>query len=140
MFFFQIRPEEAGDRKRLIGAIRGQLYEQIQSRFPENLIAAAALIRIAPLPVIERFFRLPLGGKIASFCFSHVSKDSFVSEDLLGVKIVNMFHMPRTPVPPGVGVFFNTYGGRLNATVSCLDGLFTDNELDALERGLGCNL
>lgn len=140
MFFFQIQPEDIGDRKRLIATIRAQLYEQIQSRFPQNLLAASALMRIAPLPFLERFLRLPLGGKIASFCFSHVSKDSFVSADLLGVRIINMFHMPRTPVPPGIGVFFNTYGERLNATISCLDGLFTGDELDALERDLRCSL
>jgi hypothetical protein len=83
-----------------------------------------------------RLFRLPIQGKIASFCFSHVSKDSFVSEDLLGARIINMFHMPRTPMPPGIGVFFNTYAGRLNATISCLDGLFSEDDLDGLERDL----
>ncbi len=140
MFFFQVNSDDVADRRRLIGSIRGQLYDQTQKRFPENLMAAAALVRIAPLPLIRRVLLLPMEGKIASFCFSHVSKDSFVSADLLGVKIVNMFHMPRTPVPPGVGVFFNTYGGRLNATISCLDGLFTDEELDTLERDLRCSL
>ncbi len=140
MFFFQIRPEDLADRKQLISAIRQQLYEQMQNRFPEKLMEASVLSRIAPLPVLERLFRLPIQGKIASFCFSHVSKDSFVSEDLLGARIVNMFHMPRTPMPPGIGVFFNTHAGRLNATISCLDGLFSDGELDQLERNLRENL
>lgn len=136
MFFFQIKPEDLSDRKRLVASIRGQWYEQIQNKFPQKLLAASALMRIAPLPFLKRFLRLPLGGNIASFCFSHVSKDSFVSADLLGARIVNMFHMPRTPVPPGIGVFFNTYGERLNATISCLDGLFTGDELDMLEEDL----
>ena len=140
MFFFQIRPADLADRKQLISAIRGQFYEQMQERFPEKLMEAASLMRIAPLPVLDRLFRLPMQGKIASFCFSHVSKDSFASEDLLGAKIVNMFHMPRTPMPPGIGVFFNTYAGRLNATISCLDGLFKEEELDMLERDLRGNL
>jgi hypothetical protein len=140
MFFFHIRPEDVQDRKRLIAAIKGQLYDMMQVRFPEKLMAASALMRIAPLPLIERVFHLPLGGRIASFCFSHVSKDSFVSADLVGSRIVNMFHMPRTPVPPGIGVFFSTYGERLNATISCLDGIFSDAELDALEQDLRCSL
>ena len=136
MFFFQIRPEDVSDRKQLLGVIKGQVYEQMQNRFPEKLMEAAVLSRIAPLPVLVRLFRLPIQGKIASFCFSHVSKDSFVSEDLLGARIINMFHMPRTPMPPGIGVFFNTYAGRLNATISCLDGLFSEDDLDGLERDL----
>jgi hypothetical protein len=140
MFFFQIRPGDLADRKQLFSAIRGQLYEQKQVRFPEKLMEAAVLTRIAPLPILVRLFRVPMQGKIASFCFSHVSKDSFSTEDLLGARIVNMFHMPRTPMPPGIGVFFNTYAGRLNATISCLDGLFSDGDLDLLEQDLRGNL
>jgi hypothetical protein len=136
MLFFHVKPEDVQDRKRLMAAIKGQLYDMMQVRFPEKLMAASSLMRIAPLSLIERVFHLPLGGKIASFCFSHVSKDSFVSDDLLGARIINMFHMPRTPVPPGIGVFFSTYGERLNATISCLDGLFNDEELDILEQDL----
>ncbi len=140
MFFFQLKQADMSDRKQLLSSIRTQLYEAIQNRFPEKLEAAAALMRIMPLAAMERLFHLPLGGKIASFCFSHVSKDSFTSRDLLGVRILDMFHMPRTPVPPGIGVFFTTYGERLHATISCLDGLFSSDELDSLERDLRCSL
>jgi hypothetical protein len=140
MFFFQVKPEDAVDRKRLVGAVKSQMYEQVQIKFPEGLMAASALTRIAPLPLLRKIFHLPLEGKIASFCFSHVSKDSFASPELLGAKITNLFHMPRTPVPPGMGVFFNSFHGRLNATISWLDGLFTDAEMEALERDLRSSL
>lgn len=140
MFFFQVKAGDVTDRKRLIGTIKEQMYEQVQSRFPENLMAASALMRIAPLPLLNRIFHLPLEGKIASFCFSYVNKASFSSSELLGARIANMFHMPRTPVPPGIGVFFNSFGGRLNATISWLDGLFTDGEMGALEKDLRCGL
>ncbi len=140
MFFFQVKQTVVSDRKQLLASIRTQLYEQFQDHFPEKLEAASSLMRIVPLWMMERLFHLPLGGKIASFCFSHVSKDSFTSPDLLGVKILDMFHMPRTPVPPGIGVFFTTYGERLHATISCLDGLFSNDELDSLERDLRCSL
>jgi hypothetical protein len=65
-----------------------------------------------------------------------VSKASLISPELMGAKITNLFHMPRGPVPPGIGVFFNSFRGRLNATISYLDGLFTDTEMEALERDL----
>jgi hypothetical protein len=140
MFFFQIRPEDLRDRGRLLGALKGQLYDMMRVKFPEKLMAASALMRIAPLLLIERILHLPLDGRIASFCFSHVSKDAFVSHDLFGSRITNMFHMPRTPVPPGVGVFFSTYAGRLNGTISCLEGVLSETELDGLERDLRCSI
>lgn len=140
MFFFQVPPADISDLKRLIGVIKEQMYEQVQSRFPQNLMAASSLTRIVPLPVLRRIFHLPLQGKIASFCFSHVSKCSYTSHDLMGCRIMNVFHTPRMPVPPGIGIFFNSFGGRLNATISWLDGTFTDVEVEAIESELRCSL
>jgi hypothetical protein len=140
MFFFQVKPEDALDRKKLLAGIKEQLYQQIQVKFPEKLMAASSLMRIAPLPLLNLTFHLPLQGKIASYCFSHVSKDSLASSEIMGTRITNVFHMPRTPVPPGIGVFFNSYRGRLNGTISWLDGQFTEEEMVQVEQDLKCSL
>lgn len=136
MFFFQVKPEDIPDMGRLTGSIKEQMYEQVQSRFPQNLMAASSLTRIAPLWLMNRVFHLPLQGKIASFCFSHVSKCSYSSHDLMGSRIINVFHMPRMPVPPGIGIFFNSFDGRLNASISWLEGTFTAEEVDFIENEL----
>jgi hypothetical protein len=79
-------------------------------------------------------------GKIASFCFSHVSKCSYSSHNLMDTRIINVFHMPRMPVPPGIGIFFNTFDGRLNASISWLEGTLTAAEVDLVESELRRNL
>lgn len=140
MFFFQIKPEIVDNMEELTGQIKNQLYEQVQSRFPQNLMKASSLTRIAPLWLMNRIFHLPLQGKIASFCFSHVSKCSYSSHMLMDSRITNVFHMPRMPVPPGIGIFFNTFDNRLNATISWLDGTFTPEEVRLLETELRGNL
>lgn len=140
MFFFQVKPEDAADPKRTIASLKEQMYQQVQVRFPEKLMAASSLMRIFPLPFMHAVFHLPLQGKIASYCFSHVSKDSFASTDFAGSRITNLFHMPRTPVPPGIGVFFNSFHGRLNATISCLANVFTEEEIGTLEGDLRSSL
>lgn len=136
MFFFQLRPEEVEDDGLLITRIKEQLYSQVQNRFPQKLMTASSLTRVAPLSLMHRLFHLPLQGKIASFCFSHVSKCSYSSHDLMDARITNVFHMPRMPVPPGIGIFFNSFDGRLNATISWLEGTFTPAEVDAIEADL----
>lgn len=140
MFFFQVDAEEVADLKRLIARLKAEMYAQVQSRFPQNLMAASALTRIMPLALMRRIFHLPLQGKIASFCFSHVSKCSYASHDLMGTRIINVFHTPRMPVPPGVGIFFNVFGGRLNATISWLDGTLTDEEVEGVAARLRSSL
>jgi hypothetical protein len=136
MFFFQVPPDSVEDMDRLTTSIKEQMYEQVQSRFPQNLMTASSLTRVAPLWLMNRLFHLPMQGKIASFCFSHVSKCSYSSHDLMGARITNVFHMPRMPVPPGIGVFFNTFDGRLNATISWLEGTFSAEEVDLIENEL----
>jgi len=136
MFLFQIHAHAVQDRRTLIRDIKKQMYEQIQSCFPENLLKAAALLRIAPVSFLRKIFLLPFEGKFASFCFSHIGRCSYLSPEFMGAKINNLFHMPRVPVPPGIGIFFNSYNGMLNVVISWLDGLVGDDDIGTVE----CNL
>ncbi|PKL52626.1 MAG: hypothetical protein CVV37_00050 [Nitrospira bacterium HGW-Nitrospira-1] len=54
----------------------------------------------------------------------------------MGSEIKNLFHTPRVPVPPGLGVFFNSFDGRLNFVISYLDGLLSDEEVLMLTKGV----
>lgn len=136
MFLFQIHAHAVHDRKTLIRELKKQMYEQVQSCFPENLLKAAALLRIAPVSFLRNVFLLPFEGKFASFCFSHIGRCSYQSPEFMRAKINNLFHMPRVPVPPGIGIFFNSYNGMLNVVISWLDGLVGDEDIFAME----CNL
>jgi len=51
----------------------------------------------------------------------------------MGVKIENIFHMPRVPLRPGLGLFSNYFNGQLNLIISYLDGLLQDEEALMLE-------
>jgi hypothetical protein len=140
MLLFQIQGDAMRDKRLLVKEINSQMYEQVQSHLPADLLKASALLRIAPLPVLDRIFHLPFDGKIASFCFAHVSKSSYQFTEFMGVKVSNIYHLPRAPVPPGMGIFFNSFNGRLNVTISWLDGLLDSDEVLMLERGLKSRL
>jgi hypothetical protein len=140
MFLFQIHVNMLKDGKALINEIKSQMYEQVHSSLPQNLLKASLLLRIAPLPLLSRLFFLPFEGKFASFSFSYIGKCSFQSPEFMGARIDNVFHMPRVPVPPGIGIFFNSFNGQLNAVISWLDGLVTDDEVLALENSLRSGL
>lgn len=134
--FYQVPVPEADDRKGLIAVIKQQMYDQVKSGFPKDLVEASLLTRIAPLPVLGKLLHLPMKGKMATFVFSHLGKSSYRHPVFMEKQIMNMFHMPRVPVPPGIGFFSNNYNNRLNLVISYLDGLLTHEDVRMLEGGI----
>ncbi len=136
LLFFQIEEGILNDKKALITLIKEQMYEQVQSRFPENIWKASALLRIAPLAVMRKIFYLPFGGILGSFFFAHVGKNIYQFPELMGAKIRSIIHVPRIPIPPGFGMVFNSFDGRLNVQIIWLDGMLQDEDVAVLERGV----
>lgn len=134
--FFQIQAGGTDNLKGLINSVKQQMYEQVKAGFPEDLAEASLLTRIAPLPVLGKLLHLPLKGKMATFIFSYLGKNSRQSSEFMGAEIKNIFHMPRVPAPPGLGFFCNYFNGRLNLVISYLDGLLQEEEVLMLENFL----
>jgi hypothetical protein len=134
--FFKVPAEETGDLKKIMRTVKGQMYEQVKAGLPKDLSAASALLRIAPLSFLAKVFRLPLGGKVGSFFFSYLGKGRSQFSVCMGTKIINLFHTPRVPVPPGLGLFINSFDGRLNLVISYLEGLLTEAEVLLLEKNI----
>jgi hypothetical protein len=138
--FYQIPVTEGMAMAELMTAFKQQMYDQVKSGFPRDLAEASLLTRIAPLGLLGKLIHLPLKGKMATFVFSHLGKSSYRFPEFMGAGIENIFHMPRVPVPPGLGFFSNTCDGRLNLVISYLDGLFRDDDLERLAAGIRENL
>ena len=134
--FYQIPVEQAADMKALVTLLKQQMYEQVKSGLPADMNEASLLARILPLSLYGKLMHLPAKGKIASFAFSHLGKSSYQDKQFMETPIENIFHMPRVPLPPGIGFFSNLCDGRLNLVISCVDGIITDSELDALEAAI----
>ena len=134
--FYQIPVHEADDRKGLIALLKQQMYDQVKSGFPRDLAEASLLTRIAPLPVLGKLLHLPMKGKMATYAFSHLGKSSYQHPLFMDKKVVNIFHMPRVPVPPGLGFFSNYCNGRLNVVMSYLDGVLANDDVLSLDRGI----
>jgi hypothetical protein len=136
-FLFRIKTREADNFMYVLDEIKKQMYEQVKSGLPEAIQEASYLMRIAPLPLVYLFISLLTKGEIASFSFSFVGESPYPDETFINEKIENIFHLPRVPFPPGIGIFFNQYKGRLNAKLSFVKGLLDEEEIEQLSRGLG---
>lgn len=134
--FYQIPVQLGGDLPELVSSYKQQMYDQVKSGFARDLAQATMLSRIAPLSLMGRLMHVPLKGKMASFVFSHLGRSAFQSPGFMGRGVDNILHLPRVPVPPGLGFFSSMYRDRLTMTIACLDGLLDEQELDLLESGI----
>ena len=135
-FLFRIKAEEVDSFSAVLETIKQQMYDQVKSGLPRDISQAAFLTRIAPLPLLSYLIRVHLKGEIASFCFAHVGEASYAFPRFMENKINNIFHMPRLPIPPGLGIFFNQFQGKMNVILSYIEGILSDDETEAIVNNL----
>lgn len=126
---FQVPVEAVGDDiKALSALLRDQLYEQMKAGVAEDIEHASMLTRIAPLPMMRQFARIPMKGRVASSYFACLKGTGFESVEFMGVGVENLIHTPHVPPEPGVGVFLNFFNDRLNLVLSRVAGVLDDAE------------
>jgi len=140
-FIFKVEAGLAARFPELLNSVKEQMYSQVKADLPGDICRASLLMRIAPPSILGSLLKIYLKGQIASFSFSYVGETAYESPYFMDNKIINMFHMPRVPVPPGIGIFFQKSKENLNVILSHLDGMLTDEEskkiLSLLKSRLG---
>lgn len=139
-FLFRVSADEADSFPVLLKLIKQQMYEQVKSGLPRHIREASFLMRIVPLPILSHLMRLYLKGQIASFCFSYVGETAYTFPRFMGENVHNIFHMPRVPVPPGLGIFFTQFQRKLNAVLSYVEGILSDDEVNTIVHTLQSHL
>ena len=133
---FRIPAVDAGDRRKVLEAIRSQMYEQIKSGFPRALSEASMLMRIVPPTLLSRLLLKPMRGEMASLGFSCVGKGGYGLPQFMETTVNNLFHMPLLPIPPGLGFVVNQFGKRMNAVLAYLDGMLSDDEVSRIQENV----
>ena len=137
---FRIRPEDVEVRSSLLRCIKEQMYEQVRSGLAQDIREASFLMRIAPLGVMSYVLRRYLKGEMASFCFSFLRETRQVMNRFMGTEVRRSYHMPRVPMPPGLGVFFQETRGALSVYLSYTEGVLAEGEVDTIVESLKCRL
>ena len=126
---FRVSPADAENFTVLLKIVTEQMYDQIKKGLPHDLEQASLLMRILPIPVLSLLMKGPFKGIFGSFSFSCTGETVYNLPDFMGTRVTNIFHMPRVPMPPGLGIFFNQFRGKLNVTISHLEGLLDEEEM-----------
>ncbi len=134
-FLFKIKVNKINNLSELLSEIKNQMYAQVKNKVPEAIINASFLMRIAGLSLTNFFLKLMSKKHFASFSFSYLSNAN-QPKNLMQEQIQNIFHLPRTPKPPGVGIFFNQFDNKLNITLSYFDDLLSKDQLSQIINDL----
>jgi hypothetical protein len=132
-FLFKINAAKIADLNGLITEIKSQLYAQVKTKLPEAIVNASFLLRIAALPLVNFFLNLMSKKHFASFSFSYLS-NAHQPNKFMQSEVQNIFHLPRTPKPPGIGIFFNQFEHKLNITLSYFDHLLNAKQIAQITK------
>lgn len=121
--FYRFSAAVAADCRSLWEQAVLQMVDQTQRQTAQHLEQACYLMRILPASWLGRLLSLPLGGSLGTMSWALVGKNGYTSDTFMGVPVTHVFHLPRVPVPPGIGMFFTQYRDRLTLVLSYWDGV-----------------
>ena len=124
------------DRAALSRLLRDQMVEQVRKGLPDALECVTPLLRIAPLRLLGRLAGLPLRGELASLAQTHLGALRVAEPAQWAGRLRDAFHLPRMPVPPGLGAVTSLAGGSLSILLSAEGGLIGPADLDEIAASL----
>ena len=114
--FFGCEMHRADTPETVLSRILPEYFDQVAGDFPAKFADALLPTRIFPVALLQPLLALPAQGRLASLAFAHVGDGGTMAADILGVPIQRVWHLPRMPTPPGLGVFFSRWRGELHLT------------------------
>ena len=134
-FLFKIPASDADNFPLLLAKIKEQMYEQVKTGLPEAITNASFLLRIVSLKTVHFFLQWMSKKHFASFSFSSLG-NSYSNLKFMDQEVKNIFHLPRVPFPPGLGIFFNQFNDKLNITLSYSENLLSEEQAEQIINGL----
>lgn len=108
--------------------LHGQFADMTRAKYDEAFVVMIDWMRRLPPPLYRRFLRREASGQIASFYHAHTGEFLPGEAAFCGGEILDGWHVPSVPQPPGTGLFFSERGGRLTASLCWREGVLTSEE------------
>lgn len=132
--------EDLGELKAATRVVYRKYADFMRRKLPASMNALMRLMERCP----SRFYNHPaflyMKGEICTLFHSHTGTFAAGLQEFFGSRVLNGCHIPSVCSPPGVGVFFSEFGGRLSMTLSWKDGCLSPLELELLKQILAEDL
>jgi len=130
--YFRFPVAAAADRNTLAGIVREQLMSQAKEGAPAAIEDANLLMRILSARAYWRFLMRFYSNRLASFGFTCLGESTVKTPAVMGCRVRDQIHFPVIPTPPGIGLILNQSGGVYHAVLSYIEGLLSEEEVEAL--------
>ena len=132
ILFFCLQKEELDTLDITVESAQRQFEEMTRSELGQAFsIVLGLMSRIPPL-LYMKFLETQFSGEVTSFFHSSTGNFALRSEELCGARLLDAYHVPSISAPPGSGLFFSEYAGRITATFSWREGAATEAEADKI--------
>ena len=140
VLFFKIPGVSLRDLADSARAVHAQFDRALRGGFDAASGAMLSLLRRLPRRLHTAFLLAESRGRLASFHHSHTGEFLPRVTEFCGARLVDGWHVPSVPQPPGSGIFFSECRGRLSATISWRENSASEGEIDTMEKSLRADL
>lgn len=130
--FFCVPSGQLESLEAVVLSLQEQFTRLSKSRMERAFVLMTDLFRRFPVSWYLKFIRSHSSGQLTSFFYSYTGKFMAGVSEMAGAKVMDGWHAPSVPAPPGTGLFFSECNGALSATFSWREGVVSCSEMELM--------
>ncbi len=138
--FYRIPQAALNSIKECTTELVQQITKLMRSEAPEGYLAMIGLIQRLPSGFYRWLLKSPTRGLMASFFYSDTGDSLSDFKTFYNRQVVNAIHYPPNAYPPGVTFIFTRVQGALQITVSYMEEVLDNEEIEMLVQHLKSDL
>ena len=123
-----------------VAHVQGRYRHVLREKWTQAAESMMWLSQHLPVRMLIPLIRFMSCGQICSLFHSHTGEVLPGTKAWCGADLENVYTIPSVSTPPGFGLFFSEYDGRLTPVISWRGPLLTDEDRDALRAQLLADL
>jgi hypothetical protein len=132
ILFFCLQKDELESLDLAVASAQKQFEEMTRSELGQSFSIVMSLMRRIPSRPYMKFLEMQFGGEVTSFFHSSTGNFALSSDQLCGTRVLDAYHVPSVSAPPGSGIFFGEYSGRITATFSWRERAVSEVEAELI--------
>ena len=119
-------------RDQAVGHVLAVYKAAMKSGQPQATAALMSLVMHMPVGLFIPFIRFQNLGEICGLFHSHTGTFFPGGAAFAGTEVENVYNVPSVCTPPGLGIFFSDFQGRITITLAWREGCFSLDEQSAV--------